>query len=53
MIIDKLEGGYYHPDMLEDGRIKDSRYSASGETMMGIDRKAGGKIHFAFAATTS
>ena len=45
MIIDKLEGGYYHPDMLEDGRIKDSRYSASGETMMGIDRKAGGTIN--------
>lgn len=45
LVIDKLEGGYYHPDMLKDGRIKDSRYSASGETMMGIDRKAGGKLN--------
>jgi len=44
-VIDKLEGGYYHPDMLEDGRVKDSRYGASGETMMGIDRKAGGSIN--------
>jgi hypothetical protein len=37
-IINKLEGGYYHPDMLRDGRIKDSRYGASGETLFGIDR---------------
>lgn len=44
-VIDKLEGGYYHPDMLADGRVKDSRYGASGETMMGIDRKAGGSIN--------
>lgn len=44
-VIDKLEGGYYHPDMLADGRIKDSRYGNSGETMMGIDRVAGGSIN--------
>jgi len=44
-VIDQLEGGYYHPDMLKDGRVKDQRYSASGETMMGIDRKAGGDIN--------
>ena len=41
-IIDQLEGGYYHPDMLKDGRVKDSRYGNSGETMFGIDRKTGG-----------
>ena len=41
LVIDTLEGGYYHPDMLKDGRIKDSRYSNSGETMFGMDRKAG------------
>lgn len=41
-IIDQLEGGYYHPDMLKDGRVRDSRYGNSGETMFGIDRKAGG-----------
>lgn len=39
LVIDKLEGGYYHPDMLLDGRVKDSRYGSSGETMFGIDRK--------------
>jgi peptidoglycan hydrolase-like protein with peptidoglycan-binding domain len=41
LVIDKLEGGYYHPDMLKDGRVKDSRYGASGETMFGLDRRAG------------
>ena len=40
-VIDKLEGGYYHPKMLVDGRVKDSRYGASGETLYGLDRKAG------------
>lgn len=40
-IIDTLEGGYYHPDMLKDGRVKDGRYGKSGETMFGMDRKAG------------
>lgn len=45
IVIDKLEGGYYHPDMLKDGRVRDSRYSNSGETLYGIDRKAGGKIN--------
>lgn len=43
-IIDQLEGGYYHPDMLKDGRVRDSRYGNSGETMYGIDRKAGGSL---------
>jgi hypothetical protein len=41
-VIDKLEGGYYNPSWHSVG---DSRYSASGETMFGIDRKAGGKIN--------
>jgi murein DD-endopeptidase MepM/ murein hydrolase activator NlpD len=41
LIIDKLEGGYYHPDMLLDGRVKDGRFGNSGETMYGLDRKAG------------
>ena len=44
-IIDNLEGGYYHPDMLNDGRIKDARYGNSGETMFGIDRLRGGTIN--------
>lgn len=41
LVIDKLEGGYYHPDMLQDGRVRDSRYGGSGETMFGLDRRAG------------
>jgi hypothetical protein len=45
LVIKNMEGGYYHPDMLSDGRVKDSRYSASGETMYGIDRLAGGEIN--------
>jgi hypothetical protein len=44
-VIDELEGGYYHPDMLKDGRVKDGRYAGSGETMMGIDRVAGGSAN--------
>jgi len=44
-VIDKLEGGYYHPNMLKDGRVKDARYSNSGETMFGIDRLKGGSIN--------
>jgi len=44
-VIEKLEGGYFHPDMLLDGRVKDKRYKGSGETMFGIDRKTGGKIN--------
>jgi len=44
-VIDKLEGGYYHPNMLLDGRVKDKRYSKSGETMFGIDRLRGGSIN--------
>jgi hypothetical protein len=42
-IIDQFEGGYYHPDMLKDGRVKDKRYARSGETMFGIDRLRGVK----------
>lgn len=45
VVISKLEGGYYHPDMLKDGRVKDKRYGNSGETMFGIDRLKGGTIN--------
>lgn len=41
-VIDRLEGGYYNPAWHSTG---DSRYSSSGETMFGIDRKAGGSIN--------
>lgn len=42
IVIDKLEGGYYNPAWHNTG---DSRYGSSGETMFGIDRKAGGSIN--------
>lgn len=45
LVIDNLEGGYYNPKMLQDGRVKDSRYNTSGETMFGIDRRQGGSIN--------
>lgn len=38
-VIDKFEGGYYHPNMGKGGM------GDSGETMMGIDRKHGGTIN--------
>ena len=40
VVIDKLEGGYFHPE-----RHKSSGMGDSGETMMGIDRKHGGTIN--------
>ena len=45
LIIANLEGGYYHPQMLADGRVKDARYGTSGETMFGIDRLHGGSLN--------
>jgi hypothetical protein len=42
LVIQKLEGGYYNPDWHSTA---DSRYGSSGETMYGIDRKAGGSIN--------
>jgi hypothetical protein len=40
LVIDKLEGGYYHPN-----KHKSKGMGNSGETMMGIDRKHGGTIN--------
>jgi hypothetical protein len=39
-IIDNLEGGYYHPDMLRSGKVS-GNMGNSGETMMGMDRIRG------------
>lgn len=44
-IIDNLEGGYYHPDMMKRNPEKFPRYENSGETMFGIDRRQGGSIN--------
>lgn len=43
-VIIRLEGGYYHPNMLKRGIVKDKRYGSSGETFFGIDRKNGGSL---------
>lgn len=45
-IIDNIEGGYYHPNMVKDGRLsKKGGMGDSGETMFGIDRKHGGDLN--------
>jgi len=44
-VIDKLEGGYYHPDMRYRLPGDWSKYGRSGETMFGIDRLRGGTIN--------
>lgn len=44
-VIKVLEGGYYHRDMMFDGRLRyDARLESSGETMFGIDRKNGASL---------
>jgi hypothetical protein len=45
LVIDNFEGGYYHPDMMA-GMNAASRaiLAASGETMYGLDRKAGDQL---------
>lgn len=42
-IITEIEGGYFHPNMVSSGRVKDPNnyYRSSGETMFGMDRKTG------------
>ncbi|MGH2552143.1 MAG: hypothetical protein ACRDEB_00410 [Chitinophagaceae bacterium] len=42
IVIDNFEGGYYHPDMAKKMKPADQALlAASGETMFGLDRKAG------------
>jgi hypothetical protein len=42
VVIDNLEGGYYHPDMLSLFNVRSQAVlKASGETMFGLDRKHG------------
>jgi hypothetical protein len=45
IVIDKLEGGYYHPNMRLRNPKKFAKYGTSGETMMGIDRMTGDAIN--------
>lgn len=46
LIIDNLEGGYYHPEMKSKLR-NGERLGDSGETMYGLDRKAGAGLFVA------
>lgn len=41
LIIDNLEGGYFHPDMYKANPQKFAVYFQSGETMYGMDKVAG------------
>lgn len=53
LVISTNEGGYFHPDMLKDGRLKDPKglmsagpgRVASGETMYGLDRVNGASLY--------
>ena len=45
-VIEKLEGGYYHPNMLKKNPSKFKGYETSGETMYGLDRHAGHDIYY-------
>lgn len=45
VIIKHIEGGYFHPLMFNDGRLKyNSVFSTSGETMFGLDRVNGAQL---------
>lgn len=45
IVIDNFESGYYHPDMaLKMNAADRALLAASGETMFGLDRKAGAQL---------
>ena len=47
IVLKNLEGGYYHPNMLRDGRLSPSNaaiLAGSGETMFGLDRVNGAQL---------
>ena len=46
VVIDKLEGGYFHPDMRTNNPSKFGAYHRSGETMFGLDRHAGHSLYY-------
>jgi hypothetical protein len=46
VVIDKLEGGYFHPDMRTQNPSKFGAYHRSGETMFGLDRHAGHSLYY-------
>ncbi len=45
LVIDHVEGGYYHPSMLKNFNARSQAVlRASGETLFGLDRKAGAEL---------
>jgi len=46
IIIDNLEGGYFHPNMYKKDPSFFNNYSKSGETMFGLDRHAGHDLFY-------
>ena len=46
LVIDKLEGGYFHPNMRTANPTKFGSYHRSGETMFGLDRHAGHGLYY-------
>ena len=46
LVIDKLEGGYFHPNMRTANPKKFGAYHRSGETMFGLDRHAGPGLYY-------
>ena len=53
VVIDKLEGGYVHPDMRTRNPSKFGAYHRSGETMFGLDRHAGHGLYYSTPRKTS
>jgi hypothetical protein len=49
LVIDKLEGGYFHPNMRTNNPSKFGSYHRSGETMFGLDRHAGHDLFYSTA----
>lgn len=55
-VIEMLEGGYYHPNMFNDGRLSPQYraiYANSGETMYGLDRHAGHSLFYTSSRKSS
>lgn len=53
LVIDKLEGGYFHPDMRSARPDIFGSYHRSGETMFGLDRHAGHDLYYKTKRKTS
>jgi hypothetical protein len=45
-VIQHLEGGYYHPNMMKKEPTRFAVYTNSGETMFGLDRHAGHDLFY-------